>query len=277
MPPLHDQATRAHAFRACHARSFVIPNPWDAGSARLLEREGFVALATTSAGFAFSRARPDNGVTREQVMRHLEEIVAATSLPVSADLENGFGHDPAAVAQTLALAARAGVVGGSIEDSRPGAAGGQYPIALAAERIRAAVEAARALPFPFMLTARAENFVAGNPDLRDTIDRLQRYQDAGADVLFAPGLARADDIAQVLREIDRPLNVMLHAGMSLSVGELSALGVCRISTGGTLARAAYGELLRAARELRGPGSASYIARAVSGQELGEAFSKGTPP
>ncbi len=271
MLTLADQTSRALVFRAAHAHTFVIPNPWDAGSARLLEHTGFLALATTSAGFAFSKARPDNGVSREQVMRHLEEIAAATSLPVSADLENGFGGEPATVAETLTLAAQAGAVGGSIEDSRSDASGRQFELELAIDRIVAAVDAVRALPFPFMLTARAENFVAGNPDLNDTITRLQRYQEAGADVLFAPGLVRAEDIALVVREVDRPVNVLLHAGMNLSVSELAALGVRRISTGGSLARAAYGEFLRAARELQGPGTATYVARAAPSGELGQVF------
>lgn len=267
-----DQLARAEGFRAAHAQTFVMPNPWDAGSARLLELAGFQALGTTSAGFAFSQARPDNGVTREALMRHIEALAAATSLPLSADLENGFGATPADVADTIRLAARAGVVGGSIEDSSGDAQQPLLDIEHAAERVQAAVEAARSLPFPFTLTARAENFFVGDRDLRDTVKRLQRYQEAGADVLFAPGLTRAEDIATIVREVDRPVSVMAgFVGFTLSVADLAALGVRRVSTGASLARAAYGEFLRAARELHDQGTTDYAARAVPGGELNRAF------
>ncbi|HET6600115.1 MAG TPA: isocitrate lyase/phosphoenolpyruvate mutase family protein [Burkholderiaceae bacterium] len=268
------QADKAEALRALHhaAEAFIIPNPWDVGSARLLERLGFKALASTSAGFAFARGRPDNAVPREQVMEHLAELAAATDLPVSADLENGFGDAPAEAAQTIRLAAQAGVVGGSIEDSTGRAADPLYARDFAAERVRAAVEAARSLPFPFTLTARAENYFVGKPDLADTIARLQAYQEVGADVLYAPGLSRSEDIATVLREVDRPLNVLIGVpGMTLGVKELSDLGVRRISVGGSLARAALGAFLRAATELRDHGTAEYVHTAAAHRDLNHMF------
>lgn len=271
------QLQKAQAFRALHAGDgFVIPNPWDAGTARLLAAMGFEALATTSAGFSFSKGRADKAVPRAPVMVHLAEVVAATELPVSADLENGFGDSPQEVARTIALAAEAGVVGGSIEDATGRTTEPLYGIAHAVERIRAAVEAARALPFPFTLTARAENFFIGRPDLRDTIARLQAYQDAGADVLYAPGLTQRADIATVLREIDRPLNVLIGLpGMSLDAPQLMALGVRRVSVGGSLARAALGAFMRAATELREQGSAAYAQEAPSGRALNRLL--GDPP
>lgn len=273
-PDPTEQVRKATAFRALHfaADGFVIPNPWDAGSARLLESLGFKALATTSAGLSFSRGMPDNSVPREPLLAHIAEITAATSLPVSADLENGFGDLPEEVGRTIRLAAEAGAVGGSIEDSTGRAHEPLYERALAAERIRAAVGAARSLPFPFTLTARAENYFIGKPDLADTIARLQAYQEAGADVLYAPGLTRQEDIATVVREIDRPLNVLIgFPGIALSARELAELGVRRISVGGSLARAAFGELQRAAIELRDHGTARYSQAALSSAELNRLF------
>lgn len=265
---------KAQAFRDRHhqGEGFVIPNPWDAGTARLLAQAGFEALATTSAGQAWSRGLPDGAVSREQVLAHLMEIAAATELPVSADLENGFGDAPEEAARTIRLAAEAGVVGGSIEDSTGRPDDPQYDIAFAAERVRAAVEAARSLPMPFTLTARAENFFIGREDLADTIARLQAYQEAGADVLYAPGLRRAEDIATVLREVDRPLNVLAgFGGLALSAPELFAMGVRRVSVGGALARAALGGFLRAAREMREQGSFGFLREAASGAEINGAF------
>ena len=194
------QAEKGRAFRALHARdgAFIIPNPWDAGTARLLAHLGFEALATTSAGCAFSAGQQDNTMARRQVIQHVATIASATSLPVSADLENGFGNDPETVAETTRLAAAAGAVGGSIEDMSRQSGHPIYERAHAVERVRAAADAVRALPFPFTLTARAENYLAGQPDLRDTIKRLQAYQMAGADVLYAPGLTTKDDIAAVV-------------------------------------------------------------------------------
>lgn len=268
------QAERAAAFVALHEapRGFVIPNPWDAGSARLLQALGFVALASTSAGYAFSRARPDYGIRREDLMAHLAEIAAATPLPVSADLENGFGDEPAECARTMTLAAAAGMVGGSIEDSTGRRDTPIYPLQLAVERVRAAAEAAHAGSIPFLFTARCENYLVGRPDLADTIARLQAYQEAGADVLYAPALAKREDIATVLREIDRPLNVLFGVpGMRLGIDELLDLGVQRISTGGTLARAAIGGMLRAALALRDEGRVDYAAGAPRSAVLNKLF------
>lgn len=272
---LLSQLDKAKVFRALHASAdgFVMPNPWDVGTARALELLGFQALATTSAGFSFSRGKPDNSVPREPLLVHLAEIAAATRLPVSADLENGFGDAPKDVAQTILLAAEAGVVGGSIEDTTGRSDDPLYAREFAADRIRAAAEAARSLRFPFTLTARAENYFIGRPDLADTIGRLQAYQEAGADVLYAPGLTNQEDIATVVREVDRPLNVLIgFPGIALSVNDLTHLGVRRISVGGSLARAAFGEFLRAATELRHDGTATYARMAVTGGTLNELFS-----
>ncbi len=268
------QSEKADAFSALHqaAGAFVIPNPWDLGTARLLEQSGFPALATTSAGFAFSHGQPDNTVSLEALLAHLAELTNGTSVPVSADLENGFGDEPQIVARTIRLAAEAGVAGGSIEDSTGRSSDPLYECAFAMERIRAAAEAAKALPFRFTLTARAENFLVGRPDLADTIARLQAYQEAGADVLYAPGLSRQEDIAQVIREVDRPLNVLIgFPSISLGVRELEAMGVKRISVGGSLARAALGELMRAAIELRDQGTTGYARTAMAGKTLNEMF------
>ena len=209
------QSAKALAFQALHAadRAFIIPNPWDAGTARLLALLGFEALATTSAGFAFSAGRPDFSIGRDRMLTHVADIVAATDLPVSADLENGFGDEPDTVAETIRMAAAAGLAGGSIEDASGNPERPVYDIGLAAERIRAAAEVVRTLPFPFMLTARAENYLNGRPDLADTIARLQAFQEAGADVLYAPGLTRKEDIAAVVRAVDR-----LREGASLAFG-----------------------------------------------------------
>lgn len=276
-PPQPSQLEKGLAFRALHSEAggFVIPNPRDAGTARLLESLGFQALATTSAGFAYSRGAPDNSLKREHLMDHLAQVVAATRLPVSADLESGFGDMPEEVARTVRLAAMAGVVGGSIEDASGRSATPLYERAFAAERIRAAAEAARALPFPFTLTARAENYVVGRADLADTIARLQAYQDAGADVLYAPGLTQAEEIAAVVREVDRPVNVLVgFPGITLGVRELVALGVRRVSVGGSLARAAFGEFSRAATELRDFGTTGYGVKAVGNAELNAMFATG---
>ncbi len=275
---MRSQADKAHAFRSLHERAgaFIIPNPWDVGTARLLAQLGFEALASTSAGYAFSLGQRDNTVGRERMLAHLREIVAATDLPVSADLENGFGESPEAAAQTIRLAAATGLVGGSIEDADYLRASPLYEPGLATERVRAAAEAARALPFPFTLTARAENFLAGRPDLDDTIRRLQAYQEAGADVLYAPGLSRREDIAAVVAALDRPVNVLMGAaGVALDLGALAALGVKRVSVGSALSRAALGAFLRAATELRERGSFSFGEQAVPYREINERFGQGT--
>ncbi len=268
------QAAKARAFRALHERegAFLIPNPWDVGTARLLAHLGFEALATTSAGYAFSVGRSDQTVGREASLAYASAIASATSLPVSADLENGFGDAPETVAETVRLAAAAGVVGCSIEDSTGRADHPIYDQEQAAERVRASAAAARGLPFPFTLTARAENYLHDRPDLRDTIQRLQAFQEAGADVLYAPGLATQDDIAAVVSSVDRPVNVLVGlAGMPLTMTELSAIGVKRLSVGSALCRAALGAFLRAAREMRERGSFAFAAEAASSTEINTIF------
>ncbi len=268
------QAGKGTAFRALHQRNgaFIIPNPWDIGSARILAHLGFEALATTSMGYAFSVGRRDNAVGREQVLRHIAEIVSATDLPVSADLENGFGDSPETAAETIQLAAAAGVVGGSIEDATERLDDPIYEKELAVDRVRAAVAAARALPFIFTLTARAENYLHGRPDLKDTISRLQAYQEAGADVLYAPGLASKEDIATVVRSVDRPVNVLMGLrGVQLSLAELSVIGVKRISIGSALCRTALGAFLRAAREMKDHGTFTFAKDSVTPKEIGEMF------
>ena len=264
------QADKAQMFRALHARdrAFIIPNPWDPGTARLLATLGFEALATTSAGYAFSQGVLDGAVDRDTMLAHVAAIVAATDLPVSADLENGFGDDPASVAATIRAAAATGLAGGSIEDVSRGPDSRIYEIAHAADRVRAAVEAARSVPAPFTLTARAENFLHGRPDLADTIARLQTFQDAGGDVLYSPGLRTADEIATVVRSVDRPINVVMGLqGAQLDLATLSALGVKRVSVGSALTRAALGAFLRAAREMRDHGTFTFAADAVSYREI----------
>lgn len=268
------QAEKGRAFRSLHERSaaFVIPNPWDIGSSHLLAHLGFEALATTSMGYAFSIGKRDTAVGRAQMLEHVAAIAAATSLPVSADLENGYGDDPATVAETIRLAAAAGVVGGSIEDATGRAADPIYDRDLAIERIRAAVAAARSLPFTFTLTARAENYLHGRPDLTDTIERLQAYEAAGADVLYAPGLRTKDDIAAVVKALDRPVNVLMGLqGVLLSLSELSAIGARRISVGSALYRAAMGAFLRAAFEMRSAGTFGFAADAASPRDIDKAF------
>lgn len=268
------QAQKGLAFRALHARgqAFIIPNPWDAGTARLLEHLGFAALATTSAGYAFSAGKRDNSIERDEMMEHVSKIVAATDLPVSADLENGFGDSPETVAQTIKLAAATGLAGGSIEDMSHQPDHAIYEFAHSVERVRAAAEAAHAFLFPFTLTARAENYLVGKPDLKDTIKRLQAYQSAGADVLYAPGLATKDDIAAVVSSVDRPVNVVMGLqGVQLSLQELSALGVKRVSVGSSLSRAALGEFLRAAKEMQEHGTFTFAAEAVSFRDISAMF------
>jgi len=268
------QAEKGHAFRALHARAgaFIIPNPWDVGSARILANAGFESLATTSAGFAFSLGRRDNTIARYAMLDHVATLAAATGLPVSADLENGYADTPEGVGETYALAATTGIVGASIEDSTGDSARPLFDIAVAAERVRAAVEAVRALPFPFTLTARAENFLVGRSDLADVIRRLQAYQEAGADVLYAPGLVERDDIAAVVKAVDRPVNVVMGlAGARFSLRELEALGVKRVSVGSALARASFGALIDAAKEMREHGTFAFADHGVAYRELGAMF------
>jgi 2-methylisocitrate lyase-like PEP mutase family enzyme len=268
------QAAKGVAFCALHERerAFIIPNPWDAGTARLLAYLGFEALATTSAGHAFSVGRTDNTLGREDVVSHVAVIASATDLPVSADLENGFGDDPKTVAETIRLAAGAGAVGGSIEDASGRPDRPLYELEHAVDRVRAAAAMARALPFRFTLTARAENYLVGRPDLADTITRLQAYQEAGADVLYAPGLASQDDMAAVVRSVDRPVNVVMGLqGVQLSLTTLSAIGVKRISVGSALSRAALGAFLRAATEIRERGTFEFADEAVSYRDITAMF------
>jgi 2-methylisocitrate lyase-like PEP mutase family enzyme len=268
------QAQKGFAFRALHARdrAFIIPNPWDVGTAKLLGHAGFEALATTSAGYSFSEGKRDNTIGREEMLGHAAKIASATDLPVSADLENGFGDSSEDVAETVRLAAAAGLAGCSIEDMSRRPDHSIYDINHAADRVRAAAEAARALPFPFTLTARAENYLVGKPDLKDTIARLQAYQSAGADVLYAPGLTSREDIAAVVRSVDRPVNVIMGLqGAQLSLDELSALGVKRVSVGSALSRAALGAFLRAAKEMRERGTFTFAADAVSFRDISAMF------
>jgi 2-methylisocitrate lyase-like PEP mutase family enzyme len=268
------QSEKASAFRALHERdgAFIIPNPWDIGTARLLAHLGFEALATTSMGYAFSVGQCDGTIGRDQMMDHVSAIAAAAELPVSADLEKGFGDAPETVAETITLAAAAGVVGCSIEDATGRPEDPIYDRALAVERIRAAAEAVRAVPFPFTLTGRAENYLHGRPDLRDTITRLQAYQEAGADVLYAPALTSKDEIAAVVSSLDRPVNVLMGLqGVQLSLAELSAIGVKRVSVGSALCRAALGAFLRAAREMREHGTFAFAEDAVSSREISAVF------
>lgn len=263
------QAEKAERFQALHARpgAFVIPNPWDAGTARILASLGFEALATTSAGLAFTLGRRDGvgAVTREETLASAKAIVDATDLPVAADLENGFGHAPEAAAETIRLAGEvAGLVGGSIEDSTGDPRRPIYDFPHAVERLAAAAEEARALPFPFVLVGRAENFLHGRPDLDDTIRRLQAFEAAGADALFAPGLTSPEDIRTLCAAVSKPVNVVMGLkSASLSVSELAALGVRRISLGSALSRAALGAFVRAAREIREYGTFRFAEEALS--------------
>jgi 2-methylisocitrate lyase-like PEP mutase family enzyme len=260
------QAEKGKLFASLHEEPgiFVIPNAWDAGSARLLQNLGFQAIATTSAGFAFTIGKPDGAgaVTREEHLGNARAIAEATSLPVSADLEGGFGDAPEDCA----------IVGGSIEDATTRKDDPIYDFEAAVERVTAAAEAARALPFRFTLTARSENFLHDRPNLADTIMRLQAFQDAGADVLFAPGLTNPQDIETVVREVDRPVNVVMGLkGVPLTVEELGRLGVKRISVGGSFTRAAIGAFLAAAREVQTKGTFTFAKEATPHGELNAIF------
>jgi 2-methylisocitrate lyase-like PEP mutase family enzyme len=268
----HDKANR---FRSLHESpgAFLIANAWDAGSARILTGLGFVALATSSGASAGALGRRDGRLTRDEALAHCRAMVAATDLPVSADLENGFGDSPADAAETIWLAAEAGVVGGSIEDA-VGPSQPLYPMSQAVERVAAAVETARSLPFDFTLTARAENFIRGNPDLDDTIARLQAFEKAGADVLFAPGLPDLAAVRAVCSAVTRPVNFMAGIkGRSFSVAELQAAGVRRISLATSLYRAAMTGLLDAALEVKEQGTFTYLDRCMTTPEL-NGFMKG---
>jgi 2-methylisocitrate lyase-like PEP mutase family enzyme len=266
-----DQATLARRFLELHEgeQPLLLPNPWDAGSARLLASLGFEALATTSSGSAATLGRLDGSLAREEALALASAIVAATELPVSADLENGFADDPGGVAQTVRLAIDAGLAGCSIEDFTGDDARPIYDAGFAAERIAAAAEAAHAGPVHFVLTARAENHIRGRDDLDDTIARLRSYGEAGADVLFAPGLTRIEDIRRVVAEVGRPVNVLALPGAP-PVGELAEAGVKRISVGGAFAFAGLGAVVEAARELREDGTYGYFERSRAGIQAARA-------
>jgi 2-methylisocitrate lyase-like PEP mutase family enzyme len=249
------QSEKGGAFRALHEGApFIIPNPWDAGSAKVLAALGFQALASTSSGFAFTLGRPDGGATLDEVIAHTRALDEATPLPVSVDLENGYGPDPANAADAILRVAEAGAVGGSIEDYDP--SGVIYDLEHAVERVAAACEAARSLGFPFVVTARAENHIRGNPDLTDTIARLQAFERAGADALYAPGLATADEIRAVCESTGKPVNVLAHPGLSMA--EIVAAGAQRVSVGGSLTWVAAHALVAAATEMRDAGDFSSL-------------------
>ncbi|MBI3373759.1 MAG: isocitrate lyase/phosphoenolpyruvate mutase family protein [Betaproteobacteria bacterium] len=264
------QADKAQLFEALHQApgAFVIPNPWDGGSARILEGLGFKALATSSGACAGTFGRRDGRVTREEALDHARTICAATELPVAADLEKGFGDAPADAAETIRLAAETGLVGGSIEDASGNKEKPLFDFSHAVERVAAAVQAARAHPFPFMLTARTENFLRGNPDLDDTIRRLQAFEKAGADVLFAPGLPDLAAVKTVCASLEKPFNFMVGIrGKSFSVAELEAAGVKRISLATSLYRVAMTSMLEAAREVKDKGSFGYLERTVTTPDI----------
>ncbi len=265
------------AFRSLHERpgAFVIPNPWNAGTAKILGALGFEALATTSAGYAFSVGRRDStaGLTRDEVLDNARAIVNATHLPVSADLEDGYGRSPESCAETIKLASEIGLAGGSIEDATGNSADPIYEFQLAVERVAAAAEMARHCQF--VLTARAENYLHGRPDLRDTIRRLQSFAEAGADVLYAPGLPNLDAIREVCASVPKAVNVVMGLkGATYPVEELAAVGVKRISVGGAFARAALGAFVRAAREVKDKGTFSFAADAISHAEVSTYMAEG---
>lgn len=263
------QSEKAAAFRRLHEGpgAFVIPNPWDAGTALILAALGFEALATTSSGVALSLGRRDGeaAVSRDEALRNAAAIIQATPLPVSADLENGFGDDPETVAETIRMAAEAGLVGCSIEDATMRPHDPIYPMSQAVERVAAAVEAARSLPFPFTLTARAENFLHGRSDLDDTIARLRAFEAAGADVLYAPGLGTVELVRAVCAAVSKPVNVL--ATRHFTVPQLAEAGVRRVSLGGTFSRAALSAFVVAAHEVHDHGSFTFLEGAASGAEL----------
>lgn len=271
------QGEKAARFKALHEGSevFVVGNPWDAGTARILTSLGFQALSTTSAGLAFTLGRRDGtaSVGRDEALANARTIVEASLLPVAADLENGYGDSPEAAAETIRLAAEAGLVGGSIEDATGNAAHPIYDFGQAVERIAAASETARALPFPFMLVARAENYLYGRPDLNDTIRRLQAFEAAGAEVLYAPGITRPEDILTVCSSVGKPVNLLMgiKGAPRLTVKEIGALGVRRISIGSGFSRAAMTAFLHAAEEVIGPGTFGFAEKAMPMSELAKRF------
>ena len=275
---MRTHAQKADAFRALHERAgaFIIPNPWDAGTAKLLASLGFEALATTSLGLSNMLGRVDGTMTvsRAEVLDNCRAIVEATELPVSADLENCYAHEPRAAAEMIRLAADAGMVGGSIEDATGDAAKPIYDFGLAVERVHAAVETAHALPFRFVLTARAENMIQGRLDLDDTIKRLQAFEEAGADVLYAPGLRDLATIRTVVASVGKPVNVvMTHGDPSLTLAQLAGAGVKRVSVGGSLSRLALAAFLRGAREMADHGGFTWMRETVPSRELKAVFKR----
>lgn len=267
---------KAQAFLALHHtdHAFIIPNPWDIGTARLLADMGFQALASTSAGYAYTQGVPDYGVNRDKMLAHIAELAAASDLPVSADMESGYAESLDGIAETYRLTAQAGAVGASIEDATGRDDQPIYDLAEAVDRVTAAVEAVRSLPHPFTLTARAENHLHGRTDLADTIRRLQAYQEAGADVLYAPGLRTKEEITTVVRAVDLPINVLMGSpGMNFSANDLSEMGVKRISVGSALSRAAFGAFLRASREMLEHGTFTFGEDAVSYADITRLLSK----
>lgn len=270
-----DQIEKGEVFRALHHRdrAFIIPNPWDVGSARILASMGFEALATTSMGHAFSLGLRDYALGRQRTLDYAKTIASATHLPVSADLENCFGDKPEDVAETIKLAAATGIVGGSVEDYTGRSDNPIYDIDFAAKRVQAAARMAHSLPFTFTLTARAENYLHGRQDLDDTVKRLQTYQDAGADVLYAPGLTTRNEILTVVKSVKRPINVIMgrKGGAPLSLTELSSIGVKRVSVGSTLARTALASLVLAGREMREKGTFTFANDAVDPRDMNAIF------
>ncbi|MBK6359561.1 MAG: isocitrate lyase/phosphoenolpyruvate mutase family protein [Comamonadaceae bacterium] len=270
-----DIANKRRAFAALHQSGcFVIPNPWDAGSARYLQSLGFKALATTSAGFAWSHARADNGITRDMALAHLHEMVAAVDVPINADFENGFAPDAAGVAENVRLAVATGVAGLSIEDSTGDAGRPLFTLDEAVERIRAARGAIDRAGGGAMLVGRAECFLVGRPDLAETIARLQAYANAGADCLYAPGVTTREQIVALVEAVaPKPLNLLVGSASELTVADIAALGVRRISVGGALARSAWGGFMRSARMLAQQGRFDGFADAASGKDLNALFSE----
>ena len=276
---MRTQSQKAAAFRALHERpgGFIIPNPWEAGTARLLAAAGFEALATTSLGLANMLGRADSHVTRDEVIANCRVIAEATGLPVNADLENCFAHEPDAAADTIRIAAEAGAVGGSIEDFSGDRTDPIYDFDLAVARVRAAVQVAHSLPVPFLLTARAENLIHGRTDMADTIRRLQAYEAAGADVLYAPGLRNLSEVRQVVAAVKRPFNVVtgwLDPGITLA--QLAEAGAKRISVGGALSRLVLATFVKAAHEMREHGSFAWMRDMMGSAELGTMFAARRP-
>jgi 2-methylisocitrate lyase-like PEP mutase family enzyme len=272
-----NQTEKALAFRALHERpgAFIIPNPWDAGTAKMLAALGFEALATTSLGFANTLGQPDSTVNRAATVANCREIAAATDLPVNADLENCFAHEPEAAAETIHLAADAGVVGGSIEDFTGDRSDPIYDFDLAVARVRAAVSVARSLPFPFMLTARAENLIRGRADMADTIRRLQAYEAAGADVLYAPGLKTLSEVREVVSAIKRPFNIVTGGlDPDITASKLAEAGAKRISVGGALSRLVLAAFVDAGRSMAEQGSFAWMRGMMTTQEIRQMFARG---